>query len=305
MSTITFGELTSIWLDRVAKVTLKESGFKSYEALCRLHLVPAFGRKPVDEITSFEVEGYVADRMRSGSSGRTVANERHVMKRLMTYAVENGFIEANPVASVSSPRQEPAANRVRYLTPGQLRQLIRATPPAWRILVAMACMTGLRKGEQLALRFSDVDFENRTISVSKTIKQGRVFSPKCPWSIGNVPLPESLVPLLEERRRKAPDPDGLIFCRRDGSPLPDGLPNRILAKALEAAGLPSVTWHEMGRHSWVVACIQAGVDVPSLTRLGRWKTSEVLLSVYAHVLPTAESDAARRLDQLLASGGGD
>lgn len=300
MSIITFGELTSTWLDQVAKVTLKESGFKSYEAMCRLHLVPAFGDRPIDEITSCEMQGYVADRVRSGSSERTVSNERHVMKRLMAYAVEHGFIESNPVTSVASPRQEPAASGVGYLTPDQLQRLITATPPAWRILIAMACMTGLRKGEQLALRFSDVDFDKRTISVSKTIKLGKVTSPKMHWSIGVVPLPESLVPLLKERRRKVPDPDGLIFCRRDGSPLPDSLPNRICAKALETAGLPSVSWHEMGRHSWVVAHLRAGTDIPTLTRLGRWKTADVLLSTYAHVLPTAGGDAVRRLDELVS-----
>lgn len=300
MSTITFGELTSTWLDQVARVTLKKSGFKSYEAMCRLHLVPAFGDKLIDAITSSEVQGYVADRVRSGSSERTVSNERHVMKRLMAYAVERGFVEANPVTPVASPRQEPAATRVRYLQPDQLRQLLAATPPAWRILIAMACMTGLRKGEQLALRFSDIDFDKRTISVTKTIKQGRVTSPKMPWSIGVVPLPESLVPMLEERRHKAPDPDGLIFCRRDGSPLPDSLPNRVLAKALEAAGLPAVSWHEAGRHSWVTAHLQAGTDIPTLTRLGRWKSADVLLSVYAHVVPTAGKEAVRRLDDLVS-----
>lgn len=297
-----FHELVAIWLDTVASVELKPSGFKSYEAICRLHLVPAFGESPLDEITAAKVQVYVADKTRAGLSARTVTNHVHVLKRLIAYAVTNGLAESNPLTSVSAPRQEPESTRVRYLLPEQLQQLVGATPPAWRVLIATAFLTGLRKQEQLALQFSDLDFENKTISVSKTLQRdGSVTSPKTPWSIGTIPMPESLVVLLQERRRKVADPDGYVFCRKDGSPLPAHLPNRILAKGLDAAGLPSVTWHEMGRHSWVVAHLQAHTDIPTLTRLGRWKTSDVLLSVYAHLLPTSGSDAAQRVDELVSS----
>lgn len=294
-----FKELVATWLDTVASVELKPSGFKSYEAICRLHLVPAFGESPIEEITSAIVQVYVADKTKAGLSARTVTNHVHVLKRLMNCASANGWAEANTVASVSTPRQEPDSTRLRFLTPGQLHRLIEATPPAWRVLIAMAALLGLRKGEQLALSFSDVSFDKRTVSISKTIRRGVMTSPKTPWSVGVVPLPESLIPMLEERRRKAPDQDGLIFCRKDGSPLPDNLPNRVLSKALRAAGLPSVTWHEMSRHSWTVAHLQAGTDVPTLQRLGRWKTADILLSTYAHVTPVAGSVAAQRVDELL------
>lgn len=299
MST-SFGELVATWLNTVAAVELKPSGYKSYEGVCRLHLLPWSGDLPLDAIDADRVQSYVANKVAAGLSPRTVANHVQLLRRLMDFAVGRSLIEVSPLSSVSSPRQEPAASRVRYLTPEQLHRLIEeATPAAWKILVAMAAMLGLRKGEQLALSFNDIDFEKRTVSISKTIKQGVISSPKTPWSIGVLPLPESLIPLLEERREKAPDRDGLIFCRRDGSPLPDGLPNRILARALQAAGLPSVTWHEMGRHSWVVAHLQAGTDIPTLQRLGRWKTADVLLSTYAHVLPASGSQAMQRLDELL------
>lgn len=296
-----FKELVATWLDTIASVELKPSGFKSYEAICRLHLVPAFGDTPVDEITSAMVRGYVAEKTKARLSARTVTNTVHVLKRLMMYAATSNLIESNPLTSVSAPRQEPESTRVRYLTPEQLQQLIEATPPAWRVLIATACLTGLRKGEQLALRFTDLDFEKRTISVSKTIRNGVVTSPKNSWSVGVVPMPDSVAELLLERRRKVTDRDGYVFCRKDGSPLPSHVPNRILATALSAAGLPGVTWHEATRHSWVVAHLAAGATVPEIQSLGRWKTPEVLLSVYAHLLPNAHAQAAQRVDALVNS----
>lgn len=296
---ITFEELTKRWLETVASVTLKPSGYKSYEAICRLHVLPALGHLLVADVTVSVVEDYIADKIGAGLSPRTVGNHAQVIRRLLEYAVTTGIVDESAARKVKPPRQEPVATKLRYLTPQQLQRLFEATPTAWRVLIAAAFMCGTRRSEQLALTFRDIDFENRTISVSKGIRNGVVTSPKTPWSIGSVPLPDSLVPLLEERRKKVADPDGLIFCRADGSPLSDGLPNRILAKALEKAGLPQVTWHEMGRHSWVVAHLQAGTDIPTLQRLGRWKTADVLLSTYAHVLPTAGGEAADRLDELM------
>jgi integrase len=295
-----FKDLVATWLSTVAAVTLKPSGYKSYEAICTNHLLPAYGDMPLEMITAVGVQAYVAERVESGLSPRTVANHVQVIRRLMTYAADNGLIESNPIASVATPRQEPAATRLRYLTPDQLRQAINAAPKAWSVLLATACMVGLRKGEQLSLLASDLSFENRTISVSKTIRSGVITSPKTPWSVGVVPMPESLVPLLQDRVSRLPDPDGLVFSRKDGSPLPDGLPNRILKKALDTAGLPQVSWHEFGRHSWVVAHLQAGTDIPTLQRLGRWKTADVLLSTYAHVQVASGGDAVRRLDELMS-----
>lgn len=296
-----FEQLVATWLTTIASVTLKPSGYKSYEAICRNHLVPVFGEAPLDMITASAVQTYVANKITGGLSQRTVANHAHILRRLLAYAVDNGHLENNPAESVKAPRQEPSSTRIRYLTPDQLNLLIDSTAPAWRVLIATACMTGMRRGEQLALRFdTDIDFKNRSISISKTIRNGVVTSPKTPWSVGVVPMPESLVPLLEDRRRKAHDPDGLVFCRADGSPLPDNLPNRILARALETAGLPSVTWHEMSRHSWVVAHLQAGTDIPTLQRLGRWKTADVLLSTYAHVQPASGQHAVEAFEQMLS-----
>lgn len=295
-----FSDLAATWLTTVAAVTMKPSGFKSYQAICNNHLLPAYGDMPIEMISTAGVQAYVADKVESGLSARTVANHVQVMRRLMAYAADNGLVESNPLTSVVAPRQEPVATRLRYLTPEQLRQVIDAAPKAWAVLLATSCMCGLRKGEQLSLVASDLNFENRTISVSKTIRNGVVTSPKTPWSIGVVSMPDSLVPLLQDRVGKLPDPNGLVFCRKDGSPLPDSLPNRILKKALDAAGLPQVSWHEFGRHSWCVAHLQAGTDIPTLMRLGRWKTPDVLLTTYAHVLPASGGDAVRRLDELMS-----
>lgn len=294
---IHFGQHGETWLHDVGAVRLKPTGYREYESIVRRHLTPAFGGLLLSQVGPQQIQEYIANKVKSGLSPRTVANHVQVLRRLMEYAITCGLITQNPVSKVALPRLE--RTEMRFLTPEQLRRTIEATPRSWRLLTAMAALTGLRKSTQLALTFADINAEANTISVSKAIRNGIVMSTKTGVT-GTIPLPKSLIPLLEARRAQVVDADGLIFCRRDGSPLPDGLPNRILAKVLAEAGLPRIRWHDL-RHSWVVGHLIAGSDIPTIQRLGLWKNADTLLSVYAHVLPSTGGDAVRRLDEFVSS----
>lgn len=293
-----FESFVLTWLATVGIVKLKASGFKEYESICRRHLVPAFGDVPVEGVTASRIQEFVARQVESGLSPRSVTNEVQVLRRILDHAVTCGLVSENPVSKVTLPRQERV--EMRFLTPEQLHQMIEATPSSWRLLTAMAALLGLRKGEQLSLlAFKDIDLEAGVVRITKSMRNGVVTSPKTSASTGVVPLAESLVPLVELRRAHLAD-DALLFSRRDGSPLPDGLPNRILAKALRDAGLPQVRWHDL-RRSWTIAHLQAGTDLRTLQHLGRWKSVDVLISTYSAYLPTVGDGAVRRLDSLVGS----
>lgn len=291
-----FESFVMTWLAVVATVTLKGSAYVQYESICRRHLIPAFGDAPIEAITTEKVQEYLADKVKCGLSPRTVRNHFEVLRRVMAYAIACGLVAQDPTRDAVLPRFERL--EMTFLTPDGLRRLIESTPKSWRLLTAMAALTGLRKGEQLALKFTDIDFSRRTITVSRSMRDGQTSSCKTATSVGVIPLPESLIPMLRERREKVADPEGLIFCRANGSPLPDGLPNAVLASALSVAGLPPMRWHDL-RHSWVVSHLQAGTSISQLVRLGRWKSADVLLSTYAHVLPAEAGDAVRKMEQLV------
>lgn len=296
----TFESFVLSWLATVAIVRFKGSGYAEYAGICRNHLLPAFGDTPIDGITVDAVQRYISEKVAAGVSPRTVENHIHVLRRILDHAVRCGLVNENAAKKASLPRQEK--REMRFLTAEGIARLIDATAPSWRPLIAMAALTGVRRGEILALRFTDVDFDAGTISISRSMRNGVVTSCKTASSVAVLPMPETLSHLLAQRRRQAPDPKGLVFCRRDGSPLPDGLPNRILADALKRAGLPPMRFHDL-RHSFVVMHLQSGTDIKTLQVLGRWApSSTTLLETYAHVLPTGGKDAALRLDRLLKEG---
>lgn len=284
------------WLATVAIVRFRKSGYQEYESICRNHLVPAFGDTPIDGITVEAIQSYIAEKVTAGWSPRSVENHVQVLRRILDHAMKCGLVTGNAAKKAMLPHQE--RREMRYLTAEGIARLIDNTPPAWRSLIAVAALLGARRSEILALRFTDVDFDAGTISISRSMHNGVVTSCKTPSSVAVLPMPESLSQLIAQRRREAPDPEGLIFCRRDGSPLPDGLPNRILADSLKRAGLPAMRFHDL-RHSWAVMHLQAGTDIKTLQSLGRWKSPTTLLETYAHAIPAAGAEAASRLDGLL------
>jgi len=292
---ITFEEFTLSWLATWAIVRFKRSGYVEYESICRVHLLPAFGELPLSEVSSQRIQVYVAGKLSAGMSPRSVKNHIIVLKGIFATAIDYGILTESPTDKVVMPRIE--RSEMSYLTPDQLRRLIEATPSSWKLLIALPALCGLRKGELLALTWDDIDLDAMTVSITKSMRGGIVSTPKTAGSVSNVPLAESLAPLIGQRRSQARG-HKLVFCKSDGLPLSDALPNRVLSKALSAAGLPSIRFHDL-RHSWAVAHLKAGTDIKTLAYLGRWSSTTTLLETYAHVLPAMGGDAAKRLDSLL------
>ncbi|KAF0209032.1 MAG: integrase family [Actinobacteria bacterium] len=293
---VTFAEFSRSWLSTWAIVRLKASGYREYESIVRLHLIPHFGELTLDEVTVYRIQVYIADKIALGLAPRSVKNHVIVLKRILGTAVDYGLLRENPVDKVASPRIE--RSEMSFLTPEQIRQLIEATPASWRLLIALPALCGLRKGEILALEFDDIDTEAKTISITKSMRGGIVSTPKTSSSVATLSLPESLLPLIEHRRRQAGG-HKLVFCKSDGSPLSDATPNRILARALIKAGLPTIRFHDL-RHSWAVAHLRTGTDIKTLAYLGRWSSTATLLETYAHVLPAIGGDAVDRLDRMIS-----
>lgn len=294
--TVTFSDFAVSWLATWAIVRLKSSAHRSYEGAVRLHFVPAFGDLPLHAITTECIQVYVANKIDGGLAPRSVDNHVIVLKRILGTAVDYGLLEENPVDKVARPRADRP--EMRFLTPAQMLQLIDACEPSWALLLALPAFCGLRKGECLALEWSDLDTEAMTVSVTKSMRGGVVSTPKTASSSALVPMPESLSPYLARRRRQAGSHQ-LVFCKADGSPLSDATPNRVLDRALKAAYLPSMRFHDL-RHSFVVGHLRARTDVKTLAHLGRFSVS-TLTSTYAHVIGIG-GDAVKAFDKYLARG---
>lgn len=290
-----FSDFSLQWLATRAIVELKASVFREYETIVRRHLIPEFGHTLLPELAPQRIQEWIAASIAAGASPRTVRNRVIVLRRILDTAVDYGVLSRNVARLVGSIHIEPRDKK--YLSPEQIRLLLDSTPASWRLLLALPALCGLRKSECLALEFDDISPGSMNIRITKSLRGGVVTSTKTTASVSSVPLPESLLPLIEQRRRQAGG-HKLVFCRSDGSPLADSTPNRVLSAALDRAGLPHVRFHDL-RSSWAIAHLQAGTDIKTLTALGRWSSPTTLLETYAAFIPSVGSDAVRKVDAMI------
>jgi integrase len=169
----TFKEVSERFL-KYQKARLTESANCREESIVNVHLMPFFSGR-LASIRKVDLQRYVTKRS-TKVSGATVIKELNVIKHILNWAVEEEIIPYNPAIQgkrIKVPR--PAAGRVRYLQPTELRAILQNSPEWLRPIVALAATTGMRRSEILKLRWLDVDLANNRVLLPKTKNgEGRI-----------------------------------------------------------------------------------------------------------------------------------
>ncbi len=299
------------WLIDTAAHRVRDATLRSYESLVRVHIVPALGRVRLRELTATDVNRMLAGMMTGdgGVSAATANRARACLRTALASAVKAGLVPRN-AAQLADARTERRARIVPY-TPEQARHLIRETRDDWMgPLLTLALATGMRQGELLALRWSDVDIGARLVRVERTLgwrrgKDGRrevVFGdPKTEQSRRGVPLTGVAAAALE-RQRVMVDTFGvsseLVFPSMRGTPQ-DGVNVTQRAKRLmAAAGLPEKRFHDL-RHSAASFLLAEGAELFVVKEVLGHSQISLTANTYGHMTPRLAMDAAARMGRAL------
>ena len=194
------------WLSQVVAPRLRPATLSSYRETLRLHVVPVLGRAKLRALTPAHVRRLLADRAAAGLGARSVQIVHSTLRSMLAEAVREELVERNVAALVRAPAAEHA--EVRPWSPEEAATFL-ASASDHRLygLFAVGVALGLRKGELLALRWSDVDLEQGLLQVRQTVQRlptaGLVFGPpKSSRSRRTVPLPEISVRVLRAHRAR-------------------------------------------------------------------------------------------------------
>lgn len=302
------------WLRDIVQPSVRPATHASYSQLARLYIVPAFGRVRIGELQPSHLQTLYADLQRRGLSASTVQRTHAVLRRSLRHALDTGLVHRN-VASIAHP-PTPRRAEMQTLDAEQARALIAmARGTRHEAMLTLALHSGMRAGELLGLKWTDVDLDTATLRVRRQLtKEGDFTEPKTPQSRRRIDLSPSLVNCLREHhslqmevRLQAGDrwkDRGLVFCSIRSWPEPGGSPLvyrnvvRDFKKLLRAAGLPTIRFHDL-RHTAATLMLLQNVPVKVVSeRLGH-ANIVLTLQTYSHALPTMGKDAAEKMDALL------
>jgi len=311
----TLGQLLDAWLAECERMDLSPTTLRVYRTQIEHTIRPALGSIKVQRLGAKDLDDLYRAMKEKGSSPKTVRNHHALLAAALHQAVRWGWVRRNVAEMAKPPRVTQRV--VRPPSVDDVRQLVVAAEerdPRLAPLVMMAALTGMRRGELCALRWSDLDLDEGQIEVARSVVL-------VPGGLGEkttktnrtrrVALDEVGLTVLRTHRARVEEwarladeelrPDAFIFSPYvDGSlPFrPDNVTN-FFTRVRDELKLPGVRLHDL-RHFTATQLIGAGVDVRTVAgRLGHTDPS-MTLRVYSHALEERDRAAAAVMGSLLA-----
>uniref|UniRef100_UPI0035B52AC3 tyrosine-type recombinase/integrase n=1 Tax=Symbiobacterium terraclitae TaxID=557451 RepID=UPI0035B52AC3 len=311
---MTVAQLVELWL---AETEPKRAETTAYQYRNRLekHIAPMIGSVRIGDVRPHMIERFYQELIQGGPGRaplkpQTVGIIHSMLRSAFQMAVRRELVPHNPVAAIPKPSGDPKEKVV--LEPDQFRQLLNCLAGTRMAMpVMMLGMTGLRRGELLALRWANVDFKNAKIRVVEQLTRagGKLVLtvPKSKKGIREVPLPALVVDALQvyraeqAKRRKEAGPAwvdrDLVFDNGLGDYWPPTTFSSALAAAASRAGFSNLTPHAL-RHGYASIVYDETEDMKLIQELLGHSTLAVTANIYTHIFEAKKRRAAEAIERV-------
>ena len=291
-----FGKLLELWMEDT-KIRLKSSTIYRYQYLIDTHILPEFGTTSMESLTSTAINSFLDDKLQKGrldgSGGLSAAYVRSitlVINSALRFGREQGLCST---AGLKINKPTVAPKELPTLSVEQQRTLecvLRTETDETKLGVFISLYMGLRIGEICALTWNDIDLKNKVIYVRKTVVRVksadgeaaktklRIEAPKTTASLRCIPICSTLLPVLASFSERATS--RYVVSSTENFVSPRTYDYRF-KKILDACQLPRINYHAL-RHTFATRCIEAGVDVKSLSEILGHGDVSITLNTYVH-----------------------
>jgi len=315
--------LTKEWLPAV-KATIRPSTYNSYVQHVECHIVPHIGTVKLQKLSGSQVNALYSKLAetgrkdgKTGLSPMTIHHVHACLHKACKDAVRWGHISRNPLDAADPPRKKgDGTKEMRTWTKEQLKAFLDAMKderlsPLWHTIA----MTGMRRGEAIGLRWSDVDFDGGRLAVRRAlIPSGReviVSEPKTIKGRRVIAIDPGTVEVLKAQAARQLDEQkdwdeawvetGLVFTLENGAALDPESVSRYFRQAVKKSMLPPIRLHDL-RHTHATLALRAGIHPKVISeRLGH-ATISITLDTYSHAIPAMQEEAATLIAGLVFAG---
>jgi integrase len=284
-----FSEAVKNWRQAVAP-NLSPATTRARESHLRVHIFPRFGEVALAEIGVHQLQQFATD-LRKTVSRKTVVHILTTIFGIVHYAKRCGVSVNKVVFADLELGARNETTKVPFFTRDQATKIVAAAKEPSKTLFALAWFTGLRSGEILALTVDDLNFENHTLSVSKSCDDSdqTVRQPKTRCSVAMLPMPSELEDLLQNYLKShwRPNPGRILFPAKCGTRARSrrNVVVHGLHPILRKLGIPTLDagLHAF-RHGLATALVEASAPISVLQTQMRHSDVSTSLRLYTHVI---------------------
>ena len=308
----TIEQFFTYWLEEVHKANVRVSTYKRYQNLLRLHFLPVLGRYQLGKLSPQHIQALYAQKLKEGLSPRTIRFLHAVLHKAFDHAVRLNYLSRNLCDVVELPRSEKYEHH--SLTQEQIQQFLSCVEGhPLEALFVLALVTGMRRGELLALKWKDVNFAESILQVQRSLIEVRGESiresePKTAHGRRSIYLIPLAIDALKQHRARQLETrlqhadiwqeQDYIFCTSHGSPFHVTYIVNTFRTLLKKASLPRIRFHDM-RHSAATLLLSMGIHPKVVQEILGHSNIRITMDVYSHVLPSIQKDAMTKLSDVL------
>lgn len=319
--TLIFQGWVKEFLEKYKKNELKITTYDSYMTIYRKHILDSrLGKTALDKVTTEMLQKYYNDKLANGYNSKTVHAIGIVINLALNMAVKLRILPENPNAFTSIPKKKKY--EAAYLSAEEVNRIvIEAKDEELYPIIITTVYTGMRKGEVMALKWENVDFQERKIYIRNSLcrvednepdEKGHlharyeILEPKTKTSIRMIPMMDEVYnALMEQKKRQDSDKQeyrdiymdqGLVFADKIGNYLPQRSFMEKYHTFLNKYGVKDIRFHDL-RHTFATLLIESDISMKIVQELLGHSTITTSMDIYTHVSDTKKEQALECLQK--------
>lgn len=302
------------WFDywiSMKKQTVRPNTVRNYTERYERNIDPVIGKLILSEVKPIQCQMIMNRMADKGYRTSTIYQARITLFNMLDYAYQNDVIMKNPCngmvkSDIGKPTQKKEA-----LTLEQQKRFVRGiVGNAYEYQYKFLLQTGLRTGELVGLKWSDIDFDNCTLTISRSMEyrhstgEWRVGEPKSKSGYRSIPLTDEAIDMLRRQKQKNLEVKVIpmewseyVFLCRKGTPVKNSTYDTMLFKQCDKIGIPRFSMHVL-RHTFATRCIEGGMKPKTLQTILGHSSIGITMNLYVH---TTEDEKHKEIEKIAAS----
>lgn len=290
----------------IKKQTVRPNTVRNYTERYERNIKCVIGSKLLTDVKPIHCQRIFSKMAEEGYKTTTIYQTRIALYNMLEFAKENDVLINNPCKkSVKSDMGKPSEKKEALTIDVQKKFLEAVVGYSYENQYRFVLQTGLRTGELAGLKWSDIDFKNRTMKIERTMEyrysvgEWRVGPPKSKSGYRTIPLTDEAIRILENQKAKNKSlklvpiewSDTVFLCRK-GTPVKNSTYDTGLFKYCDRIGIPRFSMHVL-RHTFATRCIEGGMKPKTLQKILGHSNIGITMNLYVHI---TEDEKHREID---------